>query len=497
MLKFQNSKRRCARHRSVVKWGAFALLAVTAVATCAGFIDVHHLPSFAHAFDFSSILTIASLPMLGAITAVKEEKKEGEDDKEDTEYEPKDEFEKAVLASAKKFQALQKAQDTEIKVLKEAYDDFAAKLLVFQKSQIPMKARFNQPGRPGEVSVDCARHLGSIAFAIALKTGQLSGRNAELVENQVKEILGAEWRAALTTSDIPLPVEYSPELVELVSRFGTARRYGTVFPLGAGSVKLPKLTTDTAFGLIAMSGTVTEVSPQIAFVTFNAEKFGGLVRLPSEIDEDSIVPMGQFIARYAARNIAKVEDVNFWASTGADSGANGAVKGLTGSTIDNSKVVQMASTKTHYSDATLANLRAIRAVPDEAALEASAYYLHPTFEQLLSTFNTAGDRPYNPNAQLAGASVSMPLTTGPTLDGWPIRWINTLPVYSASANVSKVFVLFGDPSFQYLGIRGGVRFATSLEAGFATDEILIRALERLTIGLMANGAVGGLQTAAS
>lgn len=41
------------------------------------------------------------------------------------------------------------------------------------------------------------------------------------------------------------------------------------------------------------------------------------------------------------------------------------------------------------------------------------------------------------------------------------------------------------------------RFDTSMQAGFTTDEILIRALERFTIGLMANGAVGGLQTAAS
>ena len=38
---------------------------------------------------------------------------------------------------------------------------------------------------------------------------------------------------------------------------------------------------------------------------------------------------------------------------------------------------------------------------------------------------------------------------------------------------------------------------TSKEAGFTTDEILIRALERFTIGLMATGAVSGLETAAS
>ena len=210
------------------------------------------------------------------------------------------------------------------------------------------------------------------------------------------------------------------------------------------------------------------------------------MRLPSEIDEDSIFAMGQFLAKYSARNIARAEDQNFWVGTGAATGVNGTVEGLTYSTITNSKVTQMASTKTKYSDATLANLRAIRAVVDAPAIGMGAYYMHQSFEPHLSGLNTAGDKPYQANG-LGGA----------TLDGFPIRWIDIMPAYSTSANVSKVFALFGDPSYQYLGVRGGIRFDTSKEAGFATDENLVRALERFTIGLMANGAVSGLETAAS
>jgi HK97 family phage major capsid protein len=498
-LGFQNSKRRCARHRSIVKWGAIALLGLT---VAAALWAAPHIPLA----DFTSVASIASVPMLGVMglnTGLRffdaDKATGGGTAVEDPadHYEGKDDFEKAVLASAKKLEALQKAQDTELKVLKDAYVDLASKLLAFQKNQLLSTGKaVRAPARHGEVSEDCARHLGAIAYAIGLRRGNFSGASKDIAEQQAKEILGAEWRAALTTSDIPLPVEYSAQIVELVSQFGSARRYGTVFPLGAGSVKLPKLTTDPTFGLIAMSGTVTEKSPQIAFVTFNAEKFGGLVRMPTEIDQDSIVAMGAFLARYGARNIALVEDYNFWASTGGASGQNGTAKGLLQLVIDNSKVVQMASTKTHYSDVTLANCRAVRAVPDEAALYGAAYYMHPTFEQQLSSFNTSGDRPYNPQAQIQGYGTN-PLTTGPTLDGFPIRWVNTLPVFSTSANVSKTFILFGDPSYQYLGTRGGIRFDTSMEAGFTTDEILVRALERFTVGLMANGAVAGIETAAS
>jgi HK97 family phage major capsid protein len=357
------------------------------------------------------------------------------------------------------------------------------------------------PSRKGGVSEDCARHIGARIFLQAESLGALekAGMDAarrDSILGVCRDALGVQSKTALTTSDIPLPIEYSGEVVVLVSLFGTARMYGTVYPLGTGTVKLPKLTTDTAFALIAMSGSGGEKSPAVGFVTFTAEKFGGLVRVPSEIDADSIVAMGQFLARYCARQIASIEDVNFWTSTGAGSGVNGSVEGFTKNTITNSKVSAMASTKTHYSDATLANLRTLRTVPDAAALRTSAYYMHPSFEQLLASLNTAGDKPYNPQAQIQGNNAN-PFRTGPTLDGFPIRWIDTLPAYSTGVNASKVFILFGDPSYQYLGVRPGLGMEISKEVFFATDELAVRCLERFTIGLMATGAVGGLQTAAS
>ena len=340
--------------------------------------------------------------------------------------------------------------------------------------------------RRGAVSDDCARHLGAVVMLAGIRGGQITGGEKANAEAMFKEITGIEAKTAITSSDMPLPTGYSGEVVELVSQWGAARQYATVFPLGTGTTKLPKLTTDTTFGLIAGSGTVTEKSPQYGWVTFTAEKFGGLVRLPAEIVEDSIVNIGQFLARYVARQLAYVEDYQVFRSTGAGSGLNGTAEGLCTSTITDSKVTQMASTKTKYSDATLANFRTLRSVVDAAALGRAAYYMHPTFEQHLAGLNTAGDKPYIANG-----------VQGASLDGFPIRWVDAMPAYSTGANASKVFALFGDLSFQYLGVRGGVRFDTSSEAGFTTDEILVRGLERLTTGKMAAGAVAGLQTAAS
>lgn len=389
-----------------------------------------------------------------------------------------------VRALNDNFTTLQTDTTKSITELKDEYEKIAKQLLDFQKLQARMRGQSSK--KAGSVSEEAARQLGAYALLAGIGQKKWEAKQVEFAAGLFKEIMGVEAKTALSSTDIPLPTEWSGEVVELVDMYGMARKYGTVFPLGAGTVKLPKLSTDPTFGLIAQSGSITEKSPQVAFVTFTPEKFGGLIRIPNELDADSIVAIGQFIARYAARNIARVEDHNFFVGTGAASGINGDVEGLCFSTITNSKVTQMASTKTHYSDATLANFRALRAVVDSAALKTGKYYLHPSFEQHLSGLNTAGDKPYIANG-----------VNGASLDGFGIEWVDIMPAYSTSVNAAKVFALFGDLSYQYLGIRGGIRMDTSVDAGFTTDEILIRCLERLTIGLMANGAIGGLETAAS
>jgi HK97 family phage major capsid protein len=356
-------------------------------------------------------------------------------------------------------------------------------MLDVRKQQIALRS--SAPRRKGEVSDECAKWLGALAIRGAIEQGKL-GDSPDRVQRVLKlhdEIMG---KTAVASSDIPLPVQYSGEVIELVGLYGTARLHGTVFPLGSGVVKLPKLTTDPTFGLIAASGSVGEKVPQVSWVTFTAEKFGGIVRIPSEIDEDSIIAMGQFVARYAARQMARVEDTNFWAGTGAASGINGTAEGLTKSVVTDSKTVALASGDLAPSDVTLAKARELRTKPDAAALRMGAYYAHPSWEQKFAAFNTAGDKPYQANG-----------LNGATLDGFPIRWIDVLPVYSTADAASTVFMLFGDVSFNYLGLRGGMRFDVSKDVYFATDEIGIRALERLTIGKMATGAVAGLITAAS
>lgn len=371
-------------------------------------------------------------------------------------------------------------QENVTKLIAEIQKD----MLDVRKAQLAL--RQNSTVRPkGGVSDECAKYIGALFIKAGVEQGKFTAETpvGQRLVKMCDEIVG---KTAVTSSDIPLPTQYSGEVIELVGEYGAARRYCTVFPLGTGTVKLPKLTTDPTFGLIAGSGAVGEKVPVISWVTFTAEKFGGIVRLPSEIEEDSIIAVGQFVARYSARQLAYLEDYQVFRSTGAGSGINGTAEGLTKSVVTDSKTLALAAGDLAIGDVTLAKVRALRAVVDAAALRMGAYYFHPSMEQKLASFNTAGDKPYQANG-----------LNGATLDGFPIRWLDVMPVYSAVDAASTVFGLFGDVSFAYLGVRGGVRFDVSRDVYFATDEVGIRALERMTTGKMATGAVAGLITAAA
>jgi HK97 family phage major capsid protein len=338
--------------------------------------------------------------------------------------------------------------------------------------------------RPGQfVSEECARYLAAVVILGADRNNKLKDLaetdRSELIKG-CSEIVGMERKTALTTSDIPLPVTYASEVVELVWEYGQARRYGTVYPMGAGSAKLPKLGTSPAFGFITASAAVGEKSPGFSNVDFVAEKAGGIIRIPSEIDMDSIVPLGQFLARYIAREMAKWEDTVFFTADG--SGTYKSMTGLTEAALANSKNVTLATGVSSPPEITLANMRSLRAKVNSAALPTSAYYANATMEPLFSSFNTS-------------ATVK-PFTWGPDgyrLDGYPVRWVDVLPIYDTADAEDQLQLLFGDASYQYLGVRQSVQVETSADVYFATDELAVRALERFCVALMASDAVAVLQ----
>ena len=345
---------------------------------------------------------------------------------------------------------------------------------------------------PGLVSDECARHLAAQLVVHCHKSDRLSGlcsvpAQRDALIDFACNTLNVSTRAALNTSDIPLPTEYGGELRELISEFGVVRQRMAPYPIGMGTSRPARMGTRPAFGSIAMSAAFGEKSPTVTFASLESHKIGGIVRLPREIDEQSIVLMGQFLARYGAVEFARAEDN--WGFNADGSGSYESVKGIVQIARDNTKTVVLAATKTKPSDAVLDDFRTLRTKVNKAALSGrlSAYYLDTTWETRLPSFRTAAE----PN-------VYQRLPDGSALlDGYPIVWTDVLTAYGTSAAADSPLAVFGALSFWWMGEHGSPRIDTSEHVWFANDQLAVRFIEEIDFDYAAVDATAALITAAS
>ena len=344
--------------------------------------------------------------------------------------------------------------------------------------------------RPGFVSLGCAEFLGAAMIVGNARSGRLDTLDEPVrgaLFAKARQVLGLETRAALSTSDVPLPAEYFAELRELISDFGVVRRRMFPFPIGRGTSKPPRFKTRPTFGSIAMSATVTEKSPQIDFASLESHKIGGLVRVPRELDEQSIVPMGQFLARYGAIEFARAEDTWGFLADGTATYEN--VKGVCKVASDNSKVLTLATGKTKPSDATRTDFRNLRGKVNKAALSGSraAYYLDSTWEVALRDMNDA-NQPYFFVIQPDGSA---------RIDGYPVIWTDVLTPYGTAAAASSYLAVFGALDFWWFGEHGQPRMDFSADVFFGTDELATRFIEELDFDYQQVDVTAALATPAS
>ncbi len=344
----------------------------------------------------------------------------------------------------------------------------------------------------GSVSEACARHLAATFIAHCERSGKLEAlcsvsAQRDILSGFARDTLGVSTRNAMATTEVPLPVEYGGEIRELISEFGVARRRMTAYPIGLGTARPARMGVRPTFGSVAMSGSFSERSPSVDFASLESHKLGGVVRLPRELDEQSIVAMGRFLARYGAVEFARAEDT--WAFLADGSAAFESVKGIVKVARDNAKTVVLAATKTKPSDATLDDFRNLRSKVNRAALNGrnSAYYVDSTWEVRLPAFRTAAET--NVYQRLPDGSA--------LLDGYPIVWTDVLEPYGTAASADKPIAVFGALPFWWMGEHGTPRIDTSEHIWFTNDQLAVRFMEEIDFDYAAADATAALLTAAS
>ena len=343
----------------------------------------------------------------------------------------------------------------------------------------------------GSVSDDCARHLAAHFIAHCDKSDKLDALSSlpaqrDRLRDFARNTLNLTTRAALTADDIPLPDAYGSEIRELISDFGVVRRRVAPYPIGMGTARPARTGTRPSFGSIAMSAAIAEKSPTLTFASLESHKIGGIVRLPREIDEQSIVALGQFLARYGAVEFARAEDT--WGFLADGNPGYESVRGIVQIARDTSHALALGAGKTKPSDATLDDFRGLRRMVNKAALNGrlSAYYLDTTWETRLPSFRSAGEP--NVYQRLPNGSA--------VLDGYPIVWTDVLKPYGTAADANQPIAVFGALSFWWMGEHGTPRIDTSEHVWFANDQLAVRFIEEIDFDFAADDATAALLTAA-
>lgn len=305
--------------------------------------------------------------------------------------------------------------------------------------------------------------------------------------NETRGVFGMSVEKTLSASDVPLPSQFFSEINALIAEYGVARNAFTMWPLSGGTDKPPRFLTRFTLSGTAMAAAITEKGLTVEFASLESHKLAGFIYTPRELREQSIIALGQYIARLAAVAAAQVEDEYAFLADGT--GSYDSIAGVGKVATTNSKLVTLGSGKTKTSDVTVANLRAIFGKVNSRVRSTGVWYINNTWEAYLPELNTQANQ-YNFRYNNAGQAL---------LFGRPIVWTEVLAAYDEdNANPGAILAVYGDLSYWWMGSRnGGLRIDESSDFAFINDLITTRMIAEFDFDYMATDAVAVVKTAAS
>lgn len=391
----------------------------------------------------------------------------------------------------------QKAGNDKIKSLEAAnselqktLDEYKKHIDALRKTVLERRALSVRP--KGKVSDDCAEAMGAKFILHLKRKGGLEsvvtdeGLRKKLLDESAKFFGFETTEKALATTDIPLPTNYYGQIEELIAEYGVVRGAMMNWPLSGGTDKPPRSKTGFEFGSIAMSAQFTEKTPQIEFASLESHKIGGIIYTPREIREQSIVALGQYLAKMAATRFAWAEDK--WGFLADGTATYESVSGVCKICADNSQIVTLAATKTSPNDIATKDLRAAMAKVNTRARAKGVWYLNNTWETKLPDLNTQANQyvfRYRPD----GVAL---------LYGRPVVWTEVLQIWTEDAAAGTYAAVFGDLSWWWFGKRsGGPRIDESEHLKFDYDQIATRFIEEIDFDYMALASAAVIKTAAA
>ena len=336
---------------------------------------------------------------------------------------------------------------------------------IVEPAQIEDSVKEDKQVIPARVKNQRVKHFASAedAYISGMYLAALGG-NA-----RAKEFLAAQSIGTDSLGGFTVPDPLSDALINLIEDRGTARQKSQRIVMSADTWSVPKVAGQATIYYPNEAASITDSSVSFSQVQLTAKKLAALVKMSTEVTEDSILDMLSVVVDSIAYSIALEEDKNLF--NGVSGGVN--TSGIAGdASVDDTNVASVSALA-------LTDLTACSSGIGNPIIGAvNEWYMSPV------VFHGAVRDLLN----AAGNNSMRELEEGqrPTLLGYPVNLVSCLPSAPASGELVAVF---GDLRLgAYFGDRRALNFKTLNELYMEQDQIGVVATERIDIKV-ANGEV--------
>ena len=289
---------------------------------------------------------------------------------------------------------------------------------------------------------------------------------------------GIEYRAALGEGSssiggalVPTPLENS--ILQYREQHGVVRKNARVWPMNENTLYIPKRSTSLTATYTAENAALTESEPTFSQVQLVAKKLGVLTLVSSELSEDSVISIADYVAQDIGWAFALKEDSDVFNGDGSSSA--GSITGITTYVIDGSHTASVqtaAAAATTFASTTIADIYGMMAKLPQYANANAKFFCS----------KACADMVFRRLAATSSGNTTMTLSNGinQTFLGYEIVTTQVLPTAQTS-QAGVAYILFGDlDQTIVVGERRGITLATSKDRYFEYDQVAIKATQRWT-----------------
>jgi HK97 family phage major capsid protein len=272
-----------------------------------------------------------------------------------------------------------------------------------------------------------------------------------------------------------VPDVLSSTVIRLVDQYSAFAQNATSVTMPSDVLQFPRRSGGTTAYWIDENTAITASDPTMNQVSLTAKKVTGAVVVASELLQDSIVSIADFIATELGLSLANAVEAAAWSGNPANApGVAGLVTSHTGGLLASSGATYAASLVTGAGDTpdeiTKANLLAMMAAVPQHSRQGAKWFCSPFF---FATCMQALDLNQ-------GGSVGLSQGMGLTFLGSPVVLTDRLP--SGADSTGVVMALYGNmANSSYYGVRQSIEIASSDQVNFLSDQTVIRAVARVAI----------------